>query len=219
MRRLTTSASASNIPFLKHRYLQALCGLLLLDVLYSATHALEPATWMLENLALAFCLSFLVYGYRRLTLSDLSYSLVFLYSCLHEYGAQHTYARAPLGYWIESWLPTGRNDYDRLVHFCFGLLISYVFREIGIRSVGLRGRWTYRVPILVVAGLAAMYEMFEAWAAVLTSGDHWSSAYLGWQGDPWDSQKDMFASTLGACVTMAVLFIRNQRRSSKMLSS
>jgi len=215
---LTTSASASNIPFHRHRFLQTLCALLLLDVVYAGTHALQPATWLLENVSLAFCLSLLVYGYRRLTLSDLSYALVFVYSCLHEYGAQHTYARAPLGYWIESWLRTGRNDYDRIVHFCFGLFISYLLREVGIRSAGLRGRWTYRVPVLAVTGLAAMYEMFEAWVAVLGSGDLWSNAYLGWQGDPWDSQKDMLAATLGAGVTMTALFLRDHLRSSKMLS-
>jgi putative membrane protein len=219
MRRPTTTFTARNIPFRSNRVLQVLFAVALLDSLYSALRAFDLHTWILENLFVAVWLALFLYGHRRLTMSDTSYSLMLLFHGLHEYGAQYTYSRVPLGEWMRAWLHTGRNEYDRLVHFCAGLLLSYVIREILIRSVGVQGRWRYRCPVLIMAGFAAMYEMLEAWVAVLSSGDAQANPYLSWQGDPWDSQKDMFASTLGAGITMLALFLRDQLREWKMLRS
>lgn len=169
----------------------------------------NTTNWLLENIAVAFWVGMYAFAYHRLTLSDCSYICLFVFLSAHEVGARYTYARTPFGEWMKPWFHTTRNDYDRLVHFLTGLLAAYIIREVLLRSIGVRGRWVYRLPVLIVAGFAAIYEMCEAWVAVLTSGDTWASSFLGLQGDPWDSQKDMFMSTLGAGVMMAAIFLRD----------
>jgi putative membrane protein len=206
---VTTTSSAITVPFRQNRLLHVLCALFFLVVLSSLLRASDAGNWMLENIAVVFWIGLFAFAYHRLTLSDCSYVCLFVFFCAHEFGAQYTYAKTPLGEWMKPLFHTTRNDYDRLVHFLAGLLGAYVWREVLLRSVGVKGRWVYRLPVLVIAGFAAIYEMCEAWVAVLSSGDTDASSFLGLQGDPWDSQKDMFASTLGAGITMAALFLRD----------
>ena len=90
--------------------------------------------WALEN-TLVFCfVPVMVWGYRKLPLSDLSYLLIFTYLCVHEWGAHYKYSDVPLGEWMKPWLHTQRNHYDRVAHFSFGLLCSYPFQEVFIRA-------------------------------------------------------------------------------------
>jgi putative membrane protein len=192
--------------------LHVLCTLFLLVAFSTLLRSPDRFNWMLENLMVLAWIGMFSFCYHRLTLSGLSYLLLFAYLCVHEFGAQYSYAKVPLGEWMKPLLHTSRNDYDRLAHFLFGLLTSYLVRDVLIRSIGVRGRWVYRLSVLIIASFAAIYEMFEAWVAVLASDDLGSNSYLGWQNDPWDSQKDMFVTTLGAGLTMGAIFLRDHFR-------
>ena len=201
---MTTSSTAWAIPFLSNRFLHVLIALFLVVFAWSAIQPAIPEDWLLENLLVFFLLPLLGVSYRWLTLSDLSYLLIFIFLSLHECGAHYQYSDAVPGEWLKHVFQTDRNHYDRVVHFAFGLLLSYPQREILIRKAGLRGGWTYGLPILTTLAFSASYEILEAiGASIVDPAD--AAAFLGLQGDPWDSQKDMFMGLGGACVAMLVI--------------
>jgi len=146
--------------------------------------------------------------YRNLALSELSYLLIFVYLCMHEWGAHHKYANVPIGEWVRTIFHTTRNDYDRVVHFAFGLLLAYPEREVLLRKAKVADAWALWLPVLASLGFGAGYEILEAVAANLSTPEV-GDAFLGLQGDPWDTHKDMFMGFLGAAVTMSVVAVVN----------
>lgn len=141
--------------------------------------------------------------------------LIFVFLSLHEIGAHYQYSDAVPGEWLKRVLHTERNHYDRVVHFAFGLLLSYPQREILIRKAGLRGKWIYGLPILTTLALSAAYEIIEAIVAAIVDPTD-AAAFLGLQGDPWDSQEDMFMGLAGASVAMFALALVNFRQGAKL---
>ncbi len=167
--------------------------------------------WALENLlVVVFCIA-LAFSYRKFVFSRLSYTLIFLFLCLHAVGAHYTYAMVPYDDWWRSL--TGhtfnslwgweRNHFDRLVHFCYGLLLAYPIREIFLRVGDARGFWGYFLPLEFTLATSALFELFE-WAAAEFFGGDLGVAYLGTQGDIWDAHKDMLLATCGAAVAMLI---------------
>jgi putative membrane protein len=150
-------------------------------------------------------------SYRKLTLSKNSYLLIFLFLSLHLLGAHYTYAQVPYDRWLEalsgdtlsSLFGWERNNFDRLVHFCYGLLLAYPVREVLQRAVPLRGFWGYFFPLSVTMSTSMCYELIEWGAAAIFGGDL-GQAYLGTQGDVWDAQKDMAFAGLGALIAMLI---------------
>lgn len=195
----------------RDRYALVLAGLLSLVILRSFIGAHDLPTWLLENTPVAIGLLFLVVTYRPMPLSRLSYTLIFLFGCLHETGAHWTYANVPYDDWwrtltgatLNSQLGVTRNNFDRLVHFSYGLLIAYPVREIFLRVTNVRGFWGYFLPLDVTISTSAIYELLE-WATAAVVGSTASNDYLGSQGDLWDAQKDMALASLGALITMTV---------------
>jgi putative membrane protein len=151
-------------------------------------------------------------------LSRISYTLIFLFLCLHSVGAHYTYSLVPYDAWFESLTGatlssrTGwnRNHYDRLVHLAYGLLLAYPAREVFLRVADVRGFWGYFLPLDVVMATSMLYELIE-WGAASYFGGDLGTAYLGTQGDPWDAQKDMALATLGGVIAMAVTAAINWR--------
>lgn len=199
-------------------YLRVL--LLLYAVLWIAL-AIEPhdrKDWALENaLVLAFALG-LWASHRHFVFSRVSYTLIFVFLCLHAVGAHYTYAEVPYN---EAWQAlTGepfnamfgweRNHYDRLVHFSYGLLLAYPIREVFLRVADVRGFWGYFLPLDFTLATSALFELFE-WAAAEFFGGDLGVAYLGTQGDVWDAHKDMGLATLGAIAAMLVTLAINRR--------
>lgn len=194
------------------RYVLVLAGLLGLVVLRSAIGARAPGTWVLENVSVAFGLLFLWSTYRFMPLSRVSYTLIFLFCCLHETGAHWTYARVPYDEWTQALfglqlnpqLGFTRNHFDRLVHFSYGLLIAYPIREIFLRLASVRGFWGYLLPLDATLSTSAFYELLE-WATAAAVGSDASNDFLGSQGDVWDAQKDMALASLGALIAMVLI--------------
>ena len=119
-------------------------------LLIFAANAYKPERvfdFYLENGAVTILLTGLIWSYRKLSLSDLSYVLIVVYLSLHEWGAHYKYSDVPLGEWMKPLLHTSRNMYDRVAHFSFGLMLSYPMQEVFMRSVGVTSRWRYMLPI------------------------------------------------------------------------
>jgi len=183
--------------------------------------AIAPADrndWLLENVLFVLFVAAMIGSYRKLTLSRNSYLLIFLFLSLHLLGAHYTYAQVPYDRWFESL--TGRsinglfgwerNNFDRLVHFCYGLLLAYPVREVLQRVVKLRGFWGYFFPLSVTMSTSMCYELIEWGAAAILGGDV-GQAYLGTQGDVWDAQKDIAFAGSGALIAMLVTVGMNVR--------
>ena len=162
--------------------------------------------WWLENLLVFVLLAYLIATYRRFPLSNASYGLIFVFLLFHEWGAHFKYADVPLGEWMKVWLHTTRNHYDRVVHFAFGMFFAYPMHEMYIRYSGMRLRWAYYFPIETAMALGAVYECIEATVASIVSPDA-GEAFVGMQGDMWDSQKDMAMGLLGGAIAMGTLWV------------
>jgi putative membrane protein len=129
---------------------------------------------------------------------------------LHAIGAHYTYAETPIGDWMAPIFGWQRNNFDRVVHFLFGLLLAYPMREVYFRIVGARGVWGILLPLEVMISLSAIYELVE-WGATVVVAPEAGVAFLGAQGDPWDAQKDMVLATLGAAITLGITLVVNMK--------
>jgi putative membrane protein len=176
-----------------------------------AISPLYRADWLLENvLAVAF-IAALFFTQRRFPLSRVSYTCIFVFLALHEIGAHYTYSHVPYDAWWEALTgsPLGpalgweRNNFDRVIHFSYGLLLAYPVREVFLRVAEVRGFWGYFLPLEFTMATSMLFELFE-WGAAELFGGELGMAYLGTQGDIWDSHKDMALASLGAALAMAL---------------
>lgn len=169
-----------------------------------ATSAYQPTMvgdWLLENILVVVLLAFLAGTYRTSPLSNTSYWMIFLFLCIHEWGAHHKYADVPLGEWMKGVLHTNRNHYDRVAHFSFGLFFAYPFYEVLARWAGVVGPWRYYLPVDIALAMGASYEILEAIVASIVSPEA-GEAFVGLQGDMWDAQKDIALAGIAAALTM-----------------
>ncbi|MEM9530913.1 MAG: DUF2238 domain-containing protein [Pseudomonadota bacterium] len=197
----------STLPASHQRFFFGAFGCFAVVWTWLAIAPLYRDDWLLENVLVFLLVPVIVFTYRRLPLSRISYCCIFLFLCLHEVGAHYTYAEVPYQAWWERWFGEplgGRNHYDRLVHFLYGLLITYPIREIFLRIADSRGFWGYLFPLLVIMSTSMIFELFE-WAAALIFGGELGMAYLGSQGDVWDAHKDMWLATVGALIATAII--------------
>lgn len=215
---MTSRSTATNIPFRENRTLHRLCLAFALWFLYTATRAEQAFDFWLENAMALIFVGVLAGTYKRLALSEVSYVLIFVFLCLHEWGAQYKYSDVPLGEWMKPILSTTRNHYDRVMHFSYGLLLAYPMSEWFERSAGIRGGFRYFLPIQFSLACSAVYELLEAGAATILSPER-GEEFVGMQGDLWDAQKDMFLAGLGAAIACAVLAAVRVRRESLSLKS
>jgi putative membrane protein len=200
---LTTATERVKPNFRQRRLLQGLLGWYAVVWTWMAVAPLNRRDWVLENLLAVALVALLAATYRIFPLSDMSYVLIAAFMTLHAVGAHYTYAEVPLGFWLKDAFHLRRNNFDRLVHFAFGLLLAYPIREVFLRVANARGFWAYYLPLDVTLAFSALYEIVEAWVAQIVSpglGD----AYLGTQGDIWDAQNDMTAAATGALICMVV---------------
>jgi putative membrane protein len=157
--------------------------------------------WLLENLLVFAFAAALVATHRRFVFSNFSWLLIALFLALHAIGAHSTYSEARIGFWLQDAFGWSRNHYDRIVHFAFGLLLTYPMREIALRTLRPRPLWGWLLPFFAALSASCAYELIEAWVAWIVSPDL-GTAYLGTQGDEWDAQRDMTCAFAGAIVAL-----------------
>jgi putative membrane protein len=170
----------------------------------SAYGAVDPFTWALEVFPAILGVAVLVLTYRRFHLTGLLYTLILIHSLILMLGGHYTYAKVPLGFWMQDAFHFSRNHYDRIGHFAQGFVPAMVARELLLRhQVVGRGAWLVLLIVLVCLGISALYELIEWWTAELSGAA--ADAFLATQGDVWDTQKDMFLAGIGAACALATL--------------
>jgi putative membrane protein len=194
---------------MNHKYYLWTLGILY--TIWWALLAIDPhdrSDWLLENLLVFLGVGVLLSTYKVFPLSLVSYTCIFVFLVLHTLGAHYTYAEVP----YQEWLPMfagGRNQFDRLVHFSYGLLFAYPIREVFLRIANVRGFWGYFLPLDLTMSTSMLFELIE-WAVVEVVADDLGAAYLGTQGDVWDAHKDMALASLGALIAMNFIAILNR---------
>lgn len=200
----TTASSTNRVAFKQNGKLKIFLIIFFCCWLKTFISTPNRANWFTENtLTFIFLISLWV-SHKKFKFSDLSYTMMTVYLLLHIYGSEYTYAENPFGYWIKDLLHINRNYYDRIVNFSFGFLLTYPMRDYFKNHFGWPNWVCWTLPCEITLSFSAMYELLEWMVADIffpSEGD----AYLGTQGDIWDSQKDMGIAFVGA-VTAMVLF-------------
>lgn len=194
-----------------HRYAAILLGVFLVFWAVLAVSPWDRKDWMLENALAVVGVLLLVFTAKSFPLSRISYTLIFVFMCLHEVGAHYTYAEVPyekffqdtFGFSFNGLWGWQRNNFDRVVHFSYGLLLAYPIREVFYRIANVKGFWGYFLPLDLTMSTSMIFELIE-WGAAEAFGGELGQAYLGTQGDIWDAHKDMALASLGAIVCMSV---------------
>lgn len=161
--------------------------------------------WTMENALLVGTVLVLAFTYGKFRFSNLSYLLIAVFLCFHTYGAHYTYQNTPFDAWLKASIHTQRSYYDRVVHFAFGLLMAYPFRDAltRLKTLNNRGFLSYFIPAALILSAGAVFEIIEMIAA-LAAGQA-GQDYAGLQGDPFDSEKDMALSSVGGIIAVLTL--------------
>jgi len=171
---------------------------------WSLVNPHDGPTWLLEAAPVLIGVPLLIASQRRFRFSILAYRLMALHAIILLVGAHYTYAEVPFFNWLREYFDLGRNHYDRLGHFAQGFVPAILTRELLLRCSPLRpGRWLFFLTTCTVLAISAFYEMIEWWTALATEDG--AVAFLGTQGDPWDTQWDMFLALLGAISAQGLL--------------
>jgi putative membrane protein len=176
-------------------------------------------SWLLEVGPGLLGILVLVATYRRFPMSHWVYVGTFIHLLILIYGGYYTYAATPLGNWARDTFHLARNHYDRVGHVALGVFPAFVTRELLLRLTPLRrGGWLYFISVSIVLAVAAFWELLEWWIA-LVAAPGVGTAFLGTQGDPWDTQWDMFLALVGAAVALPVLGWLHDRSIEKVPQS
>ncbi|MEI7729423.1 MAG: DUF2238 domain-containing protein [Verrucomicrobiota bacterium] len=185
------------------------------NVLLGIQPKADRLTWALENAPVWLGVGLLLFTHRRFPLTPLVYYLLAAHALILMVGGHYTYAKVPLGDWVKDLFGLARNHYDRLGHLAQGFVPALVMREILIRVVRVpRGGWLFFLCVCVCLAGSAFYELIEWWVAVAT-GDA-ANDFLGTQGDPWDTQWDMFMCLIGSVLSLATLGNFQDRQMEKL---
>ena len=210
---LTTKQPTARQTFLHQPLHMVYLVLFLCFWIYTGYTTPDLLNWLTENVLTLSLLIFLAAFYNIFRFSDTSYTLIFLFLLLHVYGSQYQYSENPFGEWIKQEYGLGRNHYDRLVHFGFGLLLAYPMHEVLAQGFRVKKFLSYLLPVEFVLSLSALYELVE-WvvADLLYNGAEQGMDYLGMQGDIWDAQKDIALAFVGSIIAMGVALVFRRNR-------
>ncbi len=170
----------------------------------------DRLTWLLETVPVMIGLLVLWSTYKAFPLTLLSYRLLALFALILIIGGYYTYAENPLFNWIQTEFDLARNHYDRLGHFMQGVVPAIVGRELLLRTSPLqRGKWLFAIVCAISLAISAFYELIEWWVAIIN--EQAAEAFLGTQGDNWDTQWDMFLALTGSVLAQLLLSKQHDR--------
>jgi putative membrane protein len=186
------------------RFHLALAAIVVAVLAWSGLAPYDRATWWMEVAPALVALPLLAATYRSYRLTDLLYALIALHCLILIVGGAYTYARVPFGFDLQHWLALSRNPYDKIGHFAQGFVPAMVAREILLRGRHLAaGKMLAFIVISIVLAISATYELIE-WGAAVALGQG-ADEFLGTQGDPWDTQSDMFMALIGGVAALLTL--------------
>ncbi len=190
-------------------------GIFFTALLWSAIHPRDRLTWLLEVAPALLAILVLALSYSRFRLTPLAYWLILLHSVILMIGGHYTYAEVPAFNWLRDYFDLARNNYDKVGHFTQGFIPAIIAREILLRRQVVNGRrWLNVLIVCICLAISACYELIEWWVALL-SGEA-ADAFLGTQGDIWDTQSDMALALLGAILALLLLTGTHDRQLSKI---
>ncbi len=182
----------------------ALLLLVVAVLLWSSISPHDRFTWFLEVAPVLIGLPIVLLTAKRFPLTPLAYLLLAVHACILMVGGKYTYAEVPAGFWVSDLVGWSRNHYDRLGHFAQGFIPAMIAREVLLRTSPLRqGKWLFFLVACFALALSAFYELIEWWTAAATGAA--AEAFLGTQGDVWDTQWDMMMAGIGAIVAQLTL--------------
>jgi putative membrane protein len=188
----------------------ALTAAVLAVLVWSAIGPTDRLTWAMEVVWVVIGVPLLLATWRAFPLTRLLYILIALHCVLLIVGGHYTYAKVPLGLWVQDWFDLARNHYDRFGHFAHGFVPAILARELLLRKTPLRpGGWLFYLCIAAALSFSAFFELIEWWAALIWGGE--ADAFLATQGDVWDTQWDMFMALIGAILAQLMLSRRHDR--------
>jgi putative membrane protein len=183
----------------------------------SGIHPKDRFTWVLEVFPAWIVLALLIATRKSFPLTPLLYALILLHCCILFAGGRYTYAEVPLGDWVRDVFHQARNNYDKLGHFAQGFTPALAAREILMRKRIVNGSgWLFFLTCSICLGFSALYELLE-WAVAMTTGSG-AEAFLGTQGDPWDTQSDMLMALVGSLTAQIFLGKWQNRQISRIPS-
>lgn len=188
-----------------NRRLWLAVGVVVLVLIWSGIAPKDRFTWFLEVVPVLIGLPILIFLSRRgVPVTPLLLGLLVFHALILAVGGKYTYAEVPLGFWMAEVFGFARNHYDRIGHFAQGFVPAILFREILLRKKRIRrGGFLFLVVTSFCLSFSAIYEFIE-WFAALTTGTA-AEAFLGTQGDPWDTQWDMFLAFIGSMTSQILL--------------
>ncbi len=188
----------------RDRFIPALGLIVLVVLLVSGIAPFDRLTWAMETAPVMIAGVVLIATYRRFPLTRLLYVLIAVHSVVLIFGGAYTYARVPFGFWLEGLLHLTRNPYDKIGHFMQGFVPALAAREILLRGRFLSSKpMTGFLSVCVALAVSLVYELIEWWSALILGQG--ADQFLGTQGDPWDTQSDMFSAMIGASVAILAL--------------
>lgn len=179
--------------------------IVLASLLYSAIDPVaDRLTWFMETVPVMVAIPILLLTHRRFPLTPVTIRIIAVFALILIVGGHYTYAENPLFNWIRDEFALVRNHYDRMGHFVQGVVPAMLGRELLLRTSPLqRGKWLFFLLCCVSLAVSACYEFIEWWAAVIN--EQAAEAFLGTQGDHWDTQWDMFLALCGSIISQLAL--------------
>jgi putative membrane protein len=175
----------------------------------------DRVTWWLEVAPVLVAAPILFVTRERFPLTPLLYWVILVHCLVLILGGAYTYARVPLGFWLQDLFELTRNPYDKIGHFMQGVTPALVAREIFLRGGHVKGpKMSAFLAVCVSLAVSAFYELIEWWAALALGQG--ADEFLGTQGDMWDTQSDMFLALLGAGAALALLGGLQQRQAAAL---
>ena len=200
------------------RELKLLTAFWTAGLLASGWSPYDRTTWVLEIFPVLIVLPLMWVSWRKFTLTPMAYWLIAVHGLILMAGGAYTYARVPLGFWMQDWFGFTRNHYDRIGHFAQGFVPAVMARELLIRRWSIPSRRLVAfLAICICLAVSASYELIE-WASALLLGQG-ADEFLGTQGDPWDTQADMFFALIGASAAVSLLSSLHDRQIAAMPTS
>ncbi|MGA0394443.1 MAG: DUF2238 domain-containing protein [Rhodospirillales bacterium] len=204
-----------SIPDREHIELKAVIVLWFIALIASGYAPADHLTWFLEVAPVLIAAPLMVWSRQTFPLTPLLTWLAFIHGLILILGAHYTYAHVPLGFWLQDLFDFSRNHYDRIGHFAQGFIPAILAREILLRKTNLvRGKMLFYIITSICLAFSAFYELIEWWAAIAYGAD--ADAFLGTQGDEWDTQWDMFMALIGAVTAQCFLAKWHDRQLSRL---
>lgn len=181
-----------------------LLGMTFVVLVLTGYKPFDLTTWFLEVFPVLVAIPLLALTRENFPLTRLLYWLIFVHALILMVGGHYTYARVPLGFWMQDCFDLARNHYDRIGHIAQGFVPAMIAREILLRRSPLvRGKWLFFLVLCVCMFVSVFYEFIEWWVALIAEGA--SIEFLGTQGDVWDTHWDMFLALCGAILAQVLL--------------